>query len=327
MTLNPQDMKVSVCIVTYNHEAYIRETLDSVLMQDFDKPYEIIVGDDGSTDRTPEILQEYADHYPDRFQLILHEENRGPRANVRSVRARLTGEYIAVLDGDDFWTDPDKLRTQVGFLDAHREFSASACQYRSVVAREEDLHGPPVSPEQPEVIDMETYLRGVWIGASGFVYRRSMVPSIPEWVWELNCGDKGLQFLCVEQGPIRFFNRVMSAYRIHDGGMYSGINSERRLGWMIEYLEAFDRRLDGAYSHILHPRIAGKYYLRAFLNDERQDWETSREAIRQARRYEPSKSKVMMEEAKHLVRRVPPLHHGLRFLKRQIKGQPETAAA
>jgi glycosyltransferase involved in cell wall biosynthesis len=313
-------MKVSVCIVTYNHESYIRETLDSVLMQDFDHPYEIVVGDDASIDRTPEILQEYADRYPDRFKLILHEKNLGPRGNVQSVRKQLTGEYIAVLDGDDFWTNAQKLQKQISFLDENPSFSASAGLYRSVVEKKEHLHGPPVSPDQPEVIDMERFLDGVWIGASSFVYRFSMVPEIPNWIWKLKCGDKGLQFLCVEQGPIRFFNEEFQAYRIHGGGMYSGIQAQKRLGWMIEYLKAFDQHLDGAYSDILHPRIAGKYYLAAYMSDQDGDWAASREALRHARAYSSSVRRVVTEEARHLVRRIPPLHRSLRKLKTRLRG-------
>jgi hypothetical protein len=239
---------------------------------------------------------------------------------VQSVRKQLTGEYIAVLDGDDFWTNAQKLQKQISFLDENPSFSASAGLYRSVVEKKEHLHGPPVSPDQPEVIDMERFLDGVWIGASSFVYRFSMVPEIPNWIWKLKCGDKGLQFLCVEQGPIRFFNEEFQAYRIHGGGMYSGIQAQKRLGWMIEYLKAFDQHLDGAYSDILHPRIAGKYYLAAYMSDQDGDWAASREALRHARAYSSSVRRVVTEEARHLVRRIPPLHRSLRKLKTRLRG-------
>jgi glycosyltransferase involved in cell wall biosynthesis len=260
-------------------------------------------------------LQEYADRYPDRFKLILHEKNLGPRGNVQSVRKQVRGEYIAILDGDDFWTDPTKLHLQISFLDAHPSYSAAACQYRSVFEDEQCRHGPPVSPVQPEDIDMEAYLNGVWIGASSFVYRTDMVPRIPKWIWKLHCGDKGIQFLCVREGPIRFFNEVMSAYRIHGGGMYSGIEFVKRVRWMIEYLRAFDEKLDGQYSHLLHPRIAKKYYLVAYRCDRRQDWIASREAVQQARRFSMSLPDRLAEEAKWLVRRMPALHRHLRRIK------------
>ncbi len=308
-------MKVSICTVTYNHEAYIRQTLDSVLMQDVDFPYEIIVGDDGSTDATRAILQEYAKQYPERMRLVLHETNQGPRKNVQSVRKLVRGEYIAILDGDDFWVDPTKLRRQIEFLDANPSFSASAGRYRSVFENTDSRHGPDVSPEQPTVIDMETFLRGTWIGASSVVYRRSMVPVIPPWTWKLNMGDVGLQFLCVQQGPIRFFNDIVSAYRIHDGGMFSGIEFVKRLNWMIEYLTAFDKQTQGAYSHILHPRIAGKYYLMAYQCDMDRDWVGSRAAAASARCFSLPLTTRIAEEGKRLVRKMPVLHTGLRRLK------------
>ena len=113
--------KLSVVIVTFNHERYIAEAIDSVLMQEVDFSYEILIGDDGSSDRTPEIVKEYASKW-DCIIPICRDENIGPNRNAFDVLMRTKGEYIAFLDGDDYWTDPLKLQTQVDFLDSHKEF-------------------------------------------------------------------------------------------------------------------------------------------------------------------------------------------------------------
>lgn len=122
-------MKLSVFVVTYNQEQYIREALDSILAQQVNFDYEIIIGEDCSTDSTPAICDEYAAKYSTPYtlhntpqiQLFHHDPNKGLVENWAFVLNHCHGEYIAMLEGDDFWTNPDKLQTQVDYLDAHPE--------------------------------------------------------------------------------------------------------------------------------------------------------------------------------------------------------------
>lgn len=122
-------MKLSVFVVTYNQEQYIREALDSILAQRVNFDYEIILGEDCSTDSTPAICDEYAAKYSTPYtlhntpqiQLFHHDPNKGLVENWAFVLNHCHGEYIAMLEGDDFWTNPDKLQTQVDYLDAHPE--------------------------------------------------------------------------------------------------------------------------------------------------------------------------------------------------------------
>ena len=123
---------VSVALVTYKHEAYIREALDSILMQRVNFSYEIVAGDDCSPDGTQDILREYADRHPGRFVLLLREKNLGATANSYDIKCHCTGRYIAQLEGDDFWTDPDKLQKQVDFLEAHPEYIGTAHMHNVV---------------------------------------------------------------------------------------------------------------------------------------------------------------------------------------------------
>ena len=117
--------KISVCITTYNHEKFISQALDSVLMQKTDFDFEVLVGEDDSPDNTRDIVKKYARRYPDKLRLFLND-----RKNVIYINGRPTGrwnfinnirhakgEYIALLDGDDCWTDPNKLQVQVDFLE------------------------------------------------------------------------------------------------------------------------------------------------------------------------------------------------------------------
>src|SRR5687767_7690 len=117
-------VKVSVHMPAFNHGPYIAQALESVLAQQVPFDYEIVVGEDCSTDDTRAIAVDYARRFPDRIQLLLHERNLGIFENDQRILAACRGEYIAWLESDDYWTSPVKLHKQVALLDAHTEFSA-----------------------------------------------------------------------------------------------------------------------------------------------------------------------------------------------------------
>lgn len=117
------DPVVSICCITYNHEPFIANAIEGFLMQKTDYPYEIIIGDDCSTDKTREIIEEYANHYPGRIRIIASDRNVGVIANEHRVLTEAKGKYIAFCEGDDYWTEPCKLQRQVDFLEHHSEFS------------------------------------------------------------------------------------------------------------------------------------------------------------------------------------------------------------
>lgn len=119
--MNP--VLVTVCIITYNHEKFIREAIDGVLMQRVDFSWELIIADDFSTDKTREIVLEYKEKYPDFIKLIFQEKNVGPAQNWLDLLDAPKSKYIAFFEGDDYWTDPYKLQKQVDFLEANEEYS------------------------------------------------------------------------------------------------------------------------------------------------------------------------------------------------------------
>lgn len=117
---------VSVIVLAYNHEKYISKALDSILMQDFDLKYEIIIGDDCSTDGTQQIIRDYAEKYPEYIVPVLRQQNIGARKNSNDLYARAKGKYICCLEGDDYWIDNNKLIEQYNLLENHSEYSAVA---------------------------------------------------------------------------------------------------------------------------------------------------------------------------------------------------------
>ena len=115
-------IKVSIAMITYNHERFLKEALDSILCQKTNFPFEVVIGEDCSMDNTRKIVQEYEEKYPDIIKPLYHKKNKGMIGNVYEVLMNCTGEYIAFLEGDDYWTDINKLQKQVDFLDVNKDY-------------------------------------------------------------------------------------------------------------------------------------------------------------------------------------------------------------
>jgi len=130
MPNNQSNILVSICCITYNHEPYLRQALDSFLMQKTSFNYEIVLAEDCSTDGTRKICVEYAEKYPDTIRYIWSDTNVGAVENeARALRAT-RGKYIALCEGDDYWTDALKLQKQVSFMEAHPEYSVTFHRYK-----------------------------------------------------------------------------------------------------------------------------------------------------------------------------------------------------
>ena len=137
------DYKLSVIFITYNHAQYVEKALMSVINQKTDFPFEVVVGDDCSTDGTQDILKRIASGHPE-VNLNLRSENTGgrPTLNVYETTKKCTGQYLAYLEGDDFWTDDHKLQKQVDFLEDHPEYTACTHSMKMVDEKDEEITDP-----------------------------------------------------------------------------------------------------------------------------------------------------------------------------------------
>ena len=212
---------VSICCITYNHEKYIAQALDSILMQKFNSDYEIVVGEDCSTDNTRKILLEYADRFPDKFKLLLHEKNVGLMQNFVMTMCACAGKYIALCECDDYWTDPYKLQKQVDFLEINLDFSGSA--HQSLVQYEnkqrvQHLFYKNVKP----ILQLNNFLAGMVFHTASLVYRAKIIHD-NELPPNIISGDRALILLCATYGPIKYFNEPMCVYRKSAGGISSWI--------------------------------------------------------------------------------------------------------
>lgn len=296
-------MKVSVTIITYNQSRFIRKAIDSALDQHTNFPYEILVGDDCSTDDTRAIIREYEQQYPGKVIGVYQPHNLGQNGllNCLATLEKTRGEYYAIMDGDDYWTDPHKLQKQVDYLDAHPSYSAV---FNNALITYEDgspshlLNGPDMKPFY--TLDDLIGEQEIWFMASSGILFRKYPEQYPDWFRRSISGDIPRLILKAKVGPIGYLPDVMSVYRKNRGSasytddyydeaflrnrinMYSDINKE--LGY--KYNQLLTRNIARYYRMLLDTRQCKDNYFRSvryaikYLSMTSHSSQTFREIIR-----------------------------------------------
>lgn len=238
--------KVTVVMTTYNLEKYIADALNSVLMQKTDFCFKILVGDDASTDKTPEILKQYQNKYPDIIEVRFSKTNSGSLKNSNRLFDGLKSEYFSFLDGDDIWIDENRLQKQVDFLDSHREYMMCAgnTQY---IKNGEKADFLLKSDELGKTYTFDDFInhKMPFFHVSSILLRNTIyVNGLPECYRAAedtfeNCALRGEDFRRIshlEQGPLFAMPDLFSYYRIHEGGLWQGASeAKRRIEGAISY--------------------------------------------------------------------------------------------
>lgn len=216
---------VSICCITYNHVNYIRDAIEGFLMQETSFPFEIIIHDDASTDGTSEIIQEYANKYPELFVTILQKENQwskgGGSIYVRFVYPRAKGKYIALCEGDDYWTDPLKLQKQVDFLEANTNcdicftYSLKVDQFGKKLEEIQNLK--LINYSQHDILTGKKYQTRT----STIVIRRYLIEVENFYHYSVFNGDTWVKIFGTKQNMGVVLPFIASCYRIHSGGIWS----------------------------------------------------------------------------------------------------------
>lgn len=240
---------VTVAILTFNHAPFIEQAVHSVLAQNTNFPIEILLADDCSTDETPEILDRLETKYPDRLTQLQRKRNLGLSANLQECRERAMGRYLAILEGDDYWTDPLKLQKQHDALEDHPDWSM--CYTAARVFAEDASHKDFVKPSPfPEkALGVGDFVEENQIQTmSVAMYRQGVVTRTPDWHAQLRIGDWALHVLHANKGPIGFVPEVTTAYRVHPGGLWSGLSTFRRWEEMIRLFRFLEQHFEGEYA-------------------------------------------------------------------------------
>lgn len=263
------DIMVSICCLAYNHEKYIRKCLDSLLMQKCDFKFEILINDDASTDNTADIIREYEKKYPDIFKPIYQKENQFSKG-IRGTTLRVAcsyakGKYVALCEGDDFWTDPLKLQKQVDILEENQ--NCHMCVHKVKIVEE---NGSPTNDTLPNtvmkngVISAKDFLeiiccKSYAFQTSSYMFRRSDLTTfedLPNFIKVATTGDQTMQLFYCSLGDLYYFEDSMSCYRRCSVGSWTeriGNDKKNRvvhLKSMISMMKEYDKYTEYKYSDL-----------------------------------------------------------------------------
>lgn len=265
---------VSVYMLAYRHERFIHEAIEGVLAQQCDFPIELIIGEDCSPDRTRDIALAYQERYPQLIRILASEKNVGAYANARRCMLAARGKYVAICEGDDYWTHPAKLATQVALLEAAPDISL-VCH--SVQLVDQAPRGSPkngihrIGYRSRRLSRKEVVLGdGALIPTCSMMVRSDVLRARPSWWESCAIGDYPLALRASQLGDIAYLDRPMGAYRINVEGSWTSSHRntiERRS----EHAESISTMLLGFLSDD-HDNLAGavatvrsKYFFDAII--------------------------------------------------------------
>ncbi len=258
-----RDNKVVVICLTYNQEKFIRKTLDGFISQKVNCPVEFIISDDGSSDGTADIIREYAKKYPDIITPILHPKNKGVAENAISALRRIRGQYVAWCDGDDCWTDPNKLQMQVDILNKHPDCSivCTDVKFHYVDDEKPDFvfkvkKYMPRNMARKKTYDFDDLLNCRFIASCTAMVRWKMVANtLPDWLLHHVVIDFPVFLIHAHFGDIRVINKVTAQYNISGQGVS---NAARQLEYqqkMLNILRYVDKYLNYAHTDSINKYI------------------------------------------------------------------------
>jgi len=274
---NGETMKVSVYCLVYNHENYLRSALEGFVQQKTNFDYEVFVHDDASTDRSKKIIEEYAERFPKIIKPIYQQENqysKGIKIMGTYILPRMSGEYVAVCEGDDYWTDSLKLQRQVDFLDSHPDYVACV---HNTMKKNVRTNAENVMYQHEADVDL-VFEDVVQYGScsyhtSSLMYRIEYAKDRPAFFQKSKgYGDYPLAIYLALSGKIRFLNRIMSVYRVETVSSWTKSNivntHKNALGCysFAEMLEAVNEYTNYEYKHVLEPLVLKNEYLGLFFD-------------------------------------------------------------
>lgn len=260
--------KVSVSLITYNHEKYIEACLDSIVRQITGFKFEIVVCDDCSTDSTPEIISAYALKYPGLIRPVLRKANIGMVQNALASIKACTGEYIALMEGDDYWTDDHKLQMQAGFLDKNPDcafcFTNAYMFFEDVPGKNQLFCAEENTP--PEKCDLRFFIgTNIIVPNNTKMFRSEVQPgSFPDFMYYSINWDWVLHVLQAQKGKIGYINAVTLAYRRHGNAAFAVKDEADVLLDGIATVKALNKYLDYKYAGIME-RFWWEYHELAFI--------------------------------------------------------------
>lgn len=271
MPLKKEKIKLQVVCLVYNHEKFIRDALDGFLSQKTNFKFEVLIGDDCSTDNTSSIVREYVEKYPELFKYFRRSKNIGAQLNSYDLLKRVDAEYLALCEGDDYWTDENKLQKQVDFLDSHPHINGVF--HNAEIKKEPEVKSwnsdfwfiPDEQGRQfwptsiksfdrnKKFYDICDVLEGI-IATASIVYRVDPNFILPNWFKTAIAGDRPLHCMMVKSGRFAYIDEVMSVYRVQPSGAWFNKNSKKvdvkEISDWVSLLENINRYFNGQYKSL-----------------------------------------------------------------------------
>ncbi len=259
-----EDNKITVSIImlTYNHEKYIAEAIKSVLAQNTIYRYELLIGDDNSSDNTREIICEYAQRYPEIIRPFFHQKNMGCTANLLYIYKQVSGKYIAYIEGDDKWIFDTKLQQQIDFLEKNKEYSATTNLIEIISENNEIIDGKLSWISEKEIFTAKDFDGITLPGQTSSLVHRNIYAAEPEllscYSWNQNIGDRITMIHLLKYGKIKCVQKKLSAYRYIRKDESTNITSKvyhNRLTGLLEDIELNNAMYSFARKNNIHYQV------------------------------------------------------------------------
>jgi glycosyltransferase involved in cell wall biosynthesis len=232
-------------------------------MQETTFPVEIVIHDDASTDGTANIIREYEAQHPHIIKPIYQTENQYSKVRHPDVVfnfPRSKGKYIALCEGDDYWTAPDKLQTQVDLMESHQEYSG--CFHNVSMVYEDGAQStrPQYARPLKDAFTVGDLAEHNYISTPSALFRARIFPKFPDWYAQVPVGDWPLHVLNAQHGNVGYIDRVLAVYRVHQGGVWSSLSEVERSEKTIQVANVLDAHLGFQYTRAIRKQIAYCHY-------------------------------------------------------------------
>ncbi|OQX73023.1 MAG: hypothetical protein B6D61_13030 [Bacteroidetes bacterium 4484_249] len=248
MMYKSKSIIASVVVITYNHKLFIQKALDSVLMQKTNFDYEIVIGDDCSTDGTMEIIDGYAKKYSSKIRVLKSEINLGATPNFSRTFKACRGKYIAVLEGDDYWIQDNKLQLQIDLMESHDDFSLCFTNRNIVDENKNEIKENTIPENLRTTLTYKSILTGVCPPMQTLVIRSKFLDDqFYDNLPKVYNGDIFISSFLSTKGKVGFLNLTTAVYRINANGVYSKENYFNRLSFKLNTYNILKNTLKKKY--------------------------------------------------------------------------------
>lgn len=290
---NDEEIMVSITCLTYNHEPYIRDCLDGFVMQKTNFKFEVLIHDDASTDGTADIIREYEAKYPDIIKPIYQTENQYSQKKpfIRLYQyPRIQGKYLAWCEGDDYWTDPNKLQKQFNFMEKHSECSMCLHKVDKINTQTGDHIEYIPAKSMSEVITAESFFNECI--KAGYLFQTSSyfisfdcykeyMENMPKFRKVINVGDVPMLYYFITKGSFGYIDDVMSCYRSGVAGSWNERNKKNVARYLTNAIEGYNmlyeynlftnKKYENQINELILKQSWGIYYFSILYGTNGQD--------------------------------------------------------